>query len=67
MKVKDLQRQSYFMDLEKRRKRIVIKQLEDDLRIAKDRLTLKKKLKTAIKKEVCRHDSHPCSYLHLAS
>ncbi len=52
-KVKDLQRESYFVGLERKRKTGVITQLRDEIEESKRREALKKMIETKIRKEVC--------------
>ena len=51
-KVKDLQRESYFINLERKRKLGTVQKMKEDIEEAKRRASLQKRIETKIKKEV---------------
>ena len=59
--MKDLQRESYFINLERKRKLGTAQKLKDEMEDAKRRAVLQKKIEAKIKKEVSG-----CSSLYLS-
>ena len=59
--MKDLQRESYFINLERKRKLGTAQKLKDEMEEAKRRAVLQKKIEAKIKKEVSG-----CSSLYLS-
>ena len=51
-KIKDLQRESYFINLERKRKVGTIHKLKEEIEDAKRRASLQKRIEAKIKKEV---------------
>ena len=52
MKLKDLNRQHYFTTFEQRRKQLIVKQIDDELQVEKQRKKMKKQFVKVAKEKV---------------